>query len=507
MTTPSGAELALLRTQPHHTRLHLSIYKPDTVLSARVNDGSIAKGERVITYDGAGGDWEDVEWAQTLYVGTTAGGKEKGSIYIFGIDATTITVGENSHINWEDDDYLTVVNFFQIWPLYPRYTSDGDDITVYKAYDIAYSNQNEILGMFACAGPHHAGFLVTGSHSVYYTGEGTEDMDGDSMTYLWEFEGGTPPTGTTQIPGNVSYGTAGHYTTSLLITNSQGRATKTFRHISIYDRPGEGTNTPILRWGLESLGGSRDAGGYSGRVWVEDDVDDVEEGALVVIFADDYYGDTEQSIGGNATNREKIVFVGYILDGTLDYDYQRSRMTFAVGSPTEVMKIGEAFSVSIQDSDNPVVDAVKKKGDPWYYLVDLSSKRALYHYIHWHSSINRCADIQYNTTDYITQHFDADRASLYDAVQTFMKTAVLGNTVCDRQGKIWFEVEPEALDNADTIFPTSMFVDNHDWINVVNITERRNNDFSYIEGGGIQYNGITSSTGTFINGLSEESKT
>jgi hypothetical protein len=133
MTTPTSGELALLRTQPHETRLHLSIYEPPIVFQAQVDDAGAAKGDRVITYNNVTfGNYLSIGTAMTLYVGTTPGGREKGSIYVYKWDATTITVGENSHINWADDDYLTVVNFHQIWPVYPRYTQSATDITVYK---------------------------------------------------------------------------------------------------------------------------------------------------------------------------------------------------------------------------------------------------------------------------------------------------------------------------------------------------------------------------------------
>ena len=47
----------------------------------------------------------------------------------------------------------------------------------------------------------------------------------------------------------------------------------------------------------------------------------VKDGALVVIFADDYYGATKQSIG-NVPNRGSIVFVGYIIDGSISVNYR-----------------------------------------------------------------------------------------------------------------------------------------------------------------------------------------
>lgn len=497
MTTPTAGELTLLREPSQQSKLYLSIYKPDTIFTARVNDGSVAKGERVVTYDGAVGDWNDVGVGMTLLVGTTAGGDEKGSVYIYGITATTITVGENSHINWADDDYLTVKNFYQIWPVYPRTVQDETDVTVYKAYDIAYTDENEVLGSLICMGPHHAGFLEGGQHQIYYTAEGTESVKGEGITYLWEFEGGTPTGSTAQIPGLVTYDTPGHYATKLVTTTAGGGVELGVRHVSIYDRPGEGTDLPIVDWTLQDLSGSRGESGYAARIQVREDISDIlEEGALVVIFSDNWYGATRQNIGGNATNRESIFFVGYVLSGTIEFDYEKSVVSFEVGSPTEIMKVGEAFSVSVESSTNPVGDAANpdKGGDPWFYLLDLDVKRAIYHYMRWHSTINVCSDVKFSGSNPRIQFFESDRTSLYDALYSLMRATVYGSVVSDRQGTTYFETESAAIDDAASNINLNMFVDKHDWYGVPVIEERLIPPISSLEIGGLSYEGPASGT-------------
>lgn len=499
MTTPTAAELALLRTQPQQTRLYLSIFEPQTVFQAQVNDASIAKGDRVITYDSGVGNYLDVTGGMTMYVGTSAGAKDKGEIWLRKApSATEITVGENSHINWADDDYLTIVNFYQIWPVYPRYVQDGENITVYKYYDIGYVDENEDLGSFVVMGSHYAGFIdpSTGTAQVYWDASESENVIGvTGTTYLWSFEGGTPTGSTSITPGWVTYDTPGHYYALLTTTEPIGNNDDYgVRQVSIYDRPGYGSSNPILKWGLDEFTGSRDEGGYTARVWVKEDVSSVTDGALVVIFADDTYGNTQQSIGGNSAQRESIVFVGYILDGSIDYDYKTSTVRFDVGSPTEIMKIGEAFSVSVEDSTNPTADATSKGGDPWFYLVGLTTKTALYHYYRWHSTVASLLDIRYVGDEFNIQFFDADRTSLYDASNTFLKSTVYGATVCDRQGGLYFEIDAGAIDSAASSLNQSMFVDNHDWMGTPSIVERVTGEVAYLELGGVAYSGGGSGT-------------
>lgn len=500
MTTPTAGELALLRTQPHRSKLYLSIFEPQIVFAARVNDVGAAKGDQVITFDGVTtGNYLGISGGMTLYVGTTLGGKEKGAIWTYKRTSTTITVGENSHINWADDDYITIVNFHQIWPVYPRYTQSATDITVYKFYDLAYNGQNEKLGGLMVMGGNYAGFInqTTGSCMVYYDGSETSSVNGTTgSAFSWSFEGGTPTGSTAVTPGWINYTGTGHYRTLLSVTSPTGTADYGIRHVSIYDRPGEGNNTPILNWGLESLAGSRDEGGYTARIWIKEDVSSVVDGALVVIFSDDWYGDTQQSIGGNSTNREHIFFVGYIMDGSIDYDYQTSTAFFDVGSPSEIMKLGEAFSVSVEDSGNPTASALAKGGDPWFYFVGLTVKSALWHYYAFHSSCQSLMDMRYVGTNFDINYFDADRTSLYDAADTFLKTTVYGKACCDRQGAMYFEVETAAINNASATLNTNMFIDSHDWMGNPNITEG-GDEVSYLEMGGVAYYGISAGSGTY----------
>ena len=502
MTTPTAPELALLRTQPHRSKLYLSIFEPQIVFQARVNDAGAAKGDMVITYDTVTtGNYLGISGGMTMYVSSVAaGGKEKGAIWTYKRTSTTITVGENSHINWADGDYLTVVNFHQIWPVYPRYTQSATDITVYKFYDLAYNGQNEKLGGLMVMGGNYAGFInqTTGSCMVYYDGSETSSVNGTTgSAFSWSFEGGTPTGSSAVTPGWISYTGTGHYRTLLSVTSTTGTADYGIRQVSIYDRPGEGDNTPILSWGLESLAGSRDEGGYTGRLWVKEDVSSVVDGALVVLFSDNWYGDTKQSIGGNSSNRENIFFVGYIMDGSIDYDYQTSTAFFDVGSPSEIMKLCEAFGVELEDSGDPVASALAKGVDPWIYMVGLTVKSALWEYYAFTSSCQSLMDMRYIGTDFDLSHFSADRTSLYDASNTFLKEAVYGKACCDRQGAMYFEVESAAINNAAATLNTNMFIDSHDWMGNPNITEQMVDAVSYYEAGGTAYYGISAGSGTY----------
>ena len=90
------------------------------------------------------------------------------------------------------------------------------------------------------------------------------------------------------------------------------------------------------------------------------------------------------------------------------------------------------------------------------------------------------------------QYFDADRTSLYDAVNTLLKGAWMGSLTSDRQGNLFAErdifIEP-------SVFGMDVFdLIKQDWLDDINIEQNMQPTTSFIELGGVAYSGAT---GTF----------
>lgn len=481
----SNPNLELLRTRPQSTKLYLSIFQPRVVFQAQVNDVSIARGARAITFDTVSfGSYLAIESGFTLLIGSVPGAKDVGKIRVRSATSSVITVSENSNIAWGDNLYLTVLRYVELWPVFPRIIlnpANESDSIFYKDYDIPYSNQNSILGTFANAGPHRAAHISTGSVALWYSSTGTYNLLGDSLSYEWAFEGGTPTGSVSANPGFVSYNTPGHYVTRLTISGSSGGIDTTYRYVSIYNN----ANPSILKWEMNSLSGSRDEGGYQASFKVYETIP-LDENSVIVVFSDDWYGSTHTSLGGNYPNAESIFFTGYILKDSIRYNYKDSYVEFSVGSITELMKQSLGFSVSVESKASP---------SKWYELLDMDGRRALYHYLRWHTTALSLADFQFVGSDYKIQFFDADRESMYDALDNFMRNTLIGQTVSDRQGKVWMEVEARAYSNPTGTFTPVMQITKRDWMGEPSIEESLSDSLSYVEYGGIAYSGV--STGTF----------
>ena len=487
MTRLTNTQLAILRQRPQQTKLYLSVFQPQIVFQAQINDSGIARGAREIIYDTVSfGSYTSIQPEATMWIGTTPGTKDVGKIRVRFADSTTITVSENSNIDWRDDLFLTIFYYFELWPVFPRIElnpADEGDSLFYKDYDIPYSNQNSILGTYINMGPHRAATLdpASGQAQIYWTSSGTYNLLENPLSYSWWFQGATVTGSTLPNPGYVTYNQPGQYVTRLTVSGTNGEVDTSYRYVSIYNE----SNPPIQNWQLISLSGSRDEGGYNASIKAFTNVP-IQEQAVVVIYGENWYGSTKQSLGGNYPNGSDIFFVGHITKDSIQYDYEHSEVTFDVQSVTGAMKMSQGFSVSVESVSAPT---------KWYELLDMDGRRALYHYLRWHTTALLFNDFRFSGDDYKIQFFDSDRESMFSALDNFMRDTLVGQVVSDRQGKVWMEVQAMAYQNPTGTFTPVMNLTDNDWIGTPNIEERLSDDLSFIELGGIAYSGVV--TGTF----------
>jgi hypothetical protein len=487
MTTP---KLDALRSHNHVSKLYLSIYQPNVIFNGLVNSASAARGDRTITYDNSvSGSWSRIESGMTLWVGSASGTFDLGKVRVKSATSTTLTVAENEYINWQNNIYLTVVDYVDLVAIFPRLVQDTGDATVvnfYKDYDIAYTNQNSVLGAFPVMGSHRAAFLGdNGTVDLFWSASGTYPMvSGSAVRYNWTF-GGATATGTAgQTPGTARYSGTGHYVTKLTVTvtGSSNANEVAYRYVSIYNKPNRGTNVPIRQWTLSDLTGSRQDGGFRGKVNVFETLNyKLEGGELVVIFSEDEFNGIPQSIDiGTVRPDDGILFVGYVLEGSVEYDYEKSKVAFDIGSASEVLKRTENFAISVESMANP---------SAWWHFYDMTTKKAMYHYIKWHSTLLKVADVFWLGKDYYVQFFDSERTNVWDAIQAFMKPTLIGGAVTNNKGQVVFQTEPESFTTPTLSYPKIMDMNDRDVMDNVDVSENLFDEVCYVEMGGIDYDG------------------
>lgn len=502
----TDAQLSSLRTRPHRTKLWLAVYQPNTILSAQINHSGISKGEREITIDKLSGVSSSVNRNMTCYIGTTAGGRDIGRIRVISATDTVITLAENSFA-WIDGWFLTIVAYYEPWAVFPRITLDDDNVPhFYKDYDIAYTNQNQLMEPVICMGPNYAGFLEQFSSGTYeqvwYTSSGSFDPTpgGGLSTYDWAFEGGMPTGSADAVPGYVEYTGSGYYTSRLRIVSTQGVTGTGYRHIMILDRPGTGDNEPVVKWGFRNMTGDRETGSYDVMLWIREDMDlsKISEGSLVVIFSEDWEGGTEvDKVAANAEGRQHIFYCGYITEDSIYWNPVTSRLEFGTMSITGKMTELATFAATLESKVNAMT---------WNEQRLMTVDRAAINFLRWQSTVLQIADFAQTNDTKQLKFADFERGTLYDSVNNFLLNTLMASAVSDRQGKIWCEVDARVLPTgtsrqvADTM-QNVMDISSVDWRSEIVIDRRAETDLAFLEMGGIYYSGPTS-TGSIAAYLS-----
>ncbi len=481
-------EISRLRQRPHRTRVWLSIFQPGTVLAARINQPGIAKGTRDITIAVLSGDVNSVERGMTCYIGTTPGGQDLGRIRSIDCTPAVLSLAENA-TDWVDGWYLTVVAYYEPWAVFSRIILDANKVpTFYKDYDIAYTDQNQYMDPVPVMGPNHAGFLASGAMGVYYSSSGTFDPDDWSRPtgYEWVFEGGIPTASFIADPGYVQYTGAGHFLTSLTVLGNAGRTFTGRRHVSVYTRPDEGPRPPILAWSLQSFEGARDQGGYSVRIAIHEQADfsKVVDGALIVLFTDDWQGGVYGKKAAGAEHRDTILFAGYVEDDSIRLNPADHFLEFNVRSILGIAERLASYSAALDS---------KKNAMTWTEMRNMTVDKGVIHFMRWQTTLLSIADFSPTGNRLDVQFLDFGRGSVTDSIKSLYQSALLATPVTDRQGKIWAEVDASLVATGtarNAMLGTGFMLSRQDWRGEIAFSRfGAFQPVSYMELGGIGYDG------------------
>jgi hypothetical protein len=422
----------------------------------------------------------------TMWVGSTPGASDIGEIRVKYLTGTSIGVPLNDGIPWTAGQYLTLTNFREIWPIYASYVPNANLSDIILSIDgtINYTNQNANMGAFNCMGCGYAGFI---GDQISLNASGTMSVvDGRTISsYIWNCPGATPSAVTGSV-GTISYPTAGFYVVRLTTVDSAGVPTISYRHFSIYDHQ---NNPPIGQWGLDSLASNtsdilKKEGGYSGEIWVRQILPNIDDGALVTIFAEEEdFGTDQRSIGGRI-GREKIVFSGYVVGDTVSYDYKSSVTKFTVENVTDFIKRKEGLSVSIDDTNITPTE--------WQQIQGLNVKKAVWEYFTFYNTVGMLTDIRYIGWDGAVQFFQTSEGSIYDSLNNYLQNQIYGQLMGDRQSTIFIEPGIHIAYNATGTYPTTFNLSDQDWDKEPSIELTEVAPYSYVEIGGYVYSGTVS---------------
>jgi hypothetical protein len=416
-----------------------------------------------------------------MYVGSVSGGRDIGRVRVRSATSTIITLGRNNHIKWLDNLFLTVVDFIEPQAVFSKITTDevtGSATSWFKDDTITYTDQNSKMDPVVLMGAHQALFK---GESIDWHSSGTFSPVGASLsTYSWTINKGSSVVSSSAAhPGPQTYPTAGNFKTTLAVTDSNGKTFIGSRYVHIKDSP----EAQPQSWGIESIEGDREQGGWRVNMWVRSsEVAGLKEGGLIFVWAEDWYNGVKLPIPDNS------IFVGYLQDKSIYYNWYESKVSFTALSVTGIAGLRETFGWALDE-------CAVGNDDQWYKMPNITVDKALIHYLRWQTTIMHIADFTQTGGTRLKSGADFARGPIYGMAQTYLQANLLASMVANRKGQLYCEVDINYVPSGSRIYPTALNMERGDWRGQPEINRTLAQPLSYAELGGVAWSGIV--TGTF----------
>jgi hypothetical protein len=239
------------------------------------------------------------------------------------------------------------------------------------------------------------------------------------------------------------------------------------RYVVVFDE----NNMPYTEFTLDECGGSREEQGWRFRITMHADAEQskVRERAMCVLFARDWYGGNELSIGP-VTDRENVISVGWIGNETINWDIEAGSVSFDVEGPHYWLSQMNGFPLGVADVQ-PGMDLWPV--DDWTKWENLTVKAAVWHFIYYGTTVTRILDYVQLTAVIYTALFNASKGNLWAQITDESKALMMLHPCCDRFGRMAIQREPQVAPEINrTAWPIVQEITGDDVIRPV-VFERR----------------------------------
>ena len=385
----------------------------------------------------------------------------------------TLLVAENSEIEWNDNDFMTLPGAFgfrELWGKYPRIV-DGTPVEFYMDYDDNFNSPADtVIPPKANGGPPGVAWIVAGNADLSFTGDRSysTEIGAAIASYLWNRTDATVTAGAVNVAGTCAAPNTLRWTTpgfryvplDVVDDTAQTRAERVYVPAWIFQ---EGVEDPFTQVEVLRQDGDADRG-WSAKFRVfrtnsaaEDIIYNFPDGALCVLFTRTWFGDTETGVGGwcmagDKHYRDNIRFVGWLQGETLQFDYAAGTVEFEAIGHDGIMRLIPGWPFTIESDATPV---------DWYEVSNLNVDRALHFLLEYYSTVNQVCDVE-RVGEGVARLVNIQKfagASIYNQAQEDL----LGDAKCrllsDRQGILYAKRDPQFLSAADRLPPPGGWVD------------------------------------------------
>ena len=496
MSRPLTApELAHLRTPGQKTQLFLGFRLPGTIYTAQVN--GVPTGDNVnfpndmvgvVTFDNGVGTLADIKTGMTVWVGSAAGAKDVGMCYVRKTPgASTLYVGEASEIEWANDLYLTIVDDFQIWARHVKIVSGSPVMD----FDVTYSNQHTNFDPIVRMGGDVVLWRDGATVDFQWNASGSSVFGSTISAYLFTAPGAQGVSGAATATPTVTWDTDGQFVVYCQATAANGKSFTGKRIVWVYSA----ASMPETDFVLDNCSISYDEGGCKFDITMSTDCDitEVLDRTKVVLFAKDFYGDTEISIGPEV-GRENIIATGWITRESIRWNFEQGQVSFSVYGGQEWLKRIPAFPVGLE-----IVTAATA----WTNMAALTVDRTLWHFLHWRTTFSAIGDMNFTGNTLYAAELIGVATNLWEQMRQIAYTSIFGICGIDQFGSYYCIVEPQLVAEADrSAWPVIQTIATQDWHDSVEITRVVVPPVSMVSMSGVRVNisGVGSALFSLANG-------
>jgi hypothetical protein len=483
----TSPELVLLRTNKQFLKRYLTVFKPATIYTGRVN-GTPASYDKLasVEYDGGSGTLANVKNGMTIRFGSAAGLRDRGEERVRKApDADTFNFGETSALALLDNDFITIVDDFQLRAKHIRISGGAALVD----YDVTYSNQHTAFDPVPVMGSHRIAWLEGATVAITIPQIADSWVIGSTISSRsTTCAGATVTNGTTTNP-TITFNAPGRYVIYTTVTAANGKSFTGVRYAYVHDS----TDMPYADFELLDLSGSYEDGGFSARIRLFTDAADVstfEEGALCILHSVDYYDGEKQTIELE-TGMGNIRFIGRITNESITINAEQATVEFDLegfqerGKRTdEIVNLsgvvvdtsgrGSAlFSMSqghVSQNFFPYgVELATNTPTAWTSMPSLTVKRALFDLLHWYSTATQIMDVYIEDDDRLASELSAAGDTLWEKINELAYLSIFASPGVDPYGRLFIEIEPQLVPEADRDAVQLLEITQADWTGKIDI--------------------------------------
>ncbi len=470
-------EKAKYRSDNQSAHRYLAFPTPLTVYTARLDALPTSNDEvEQITYVSGSGTLAHVLTDMTLLIGSTAGAADLGVARIRKAPTSTIFyLNEMSEVAWTASAYLTVLDDVGLWP---RHIIAHGSVVLMDV-DITYSDQHANFDPVPVFGPDLALRLINGSVTHQRDASDSWVIGSTITTYAWSAPGASATSGLSTATPTITYNTTGWFRESLTLTAANGKSFTGHRYVYVWDD----AHLPTVEFKLNSATVTQQAGGpaFQAVLWDASIIASIHKLQPVILFARDWYGGVEGSIGP-VPGAEPIAAIGWITQETVNWQPEElpSEVTIDVQGPQWWLNKITAFPAGVRDKSSA--------STKWIKIQNLTPRKGYFHFLHWRTTATARIDVYPCACDTPMGEFSAPTQSVWTQLNDALDKSIFAKPYCNRYGQLFAEVNPNLVPVADrSAFPEVMTITKADWRGPIAFTHREAPEVGYVDFSGVSW--------------------